>query len=364
MVLASFQETGECTNNLPAFGFLNAPELPLTERNLGFLDQRFALDWVQRNIHAFGGDPDKVTIFGESAGAASVDELVTSLPDKPPFRAAIMESGQTSFYINHNNSNHDSWNALVAGLNCSIVTDQLACVRAAPALAIKSIIEHEALLFAPVSDNVTQLEFPEAARIAGDIARVPILTGTNANEGRVFVYGQNDTAAYLAAFLKGVPQSLIDAIIAAYPIPSPYVGNAFEQLAQIYTEFTFQCPAARLANASLAAGIPTWRYYYNSTFANLQLVPDLGAFHSSEIPLVFGTYPVVNATTEEMRLSEYMQTAWATFAKNPMGGPSWQEVPEVGVLGSVGDGLRYDVAAGKLDVRCALYDAIYAAEGI
>jgi carboxylesterase type B len=336
----------------------------LTERNLGFLDQRLALDWVQRNIHAFGGDPNKVTIFGESAGAASVDELLTTLPDNPPFRAAIMESGQTSFYINHNNSNQDAWNTLVAGLNCSTATDQLACVRAAPALTIKSIIEHEALDFAPVSDNVTQLEFPEAARIAGDIARVPILTGTNANEGRVFVYGQNDTAAYLTSFLPGVPQALIDAIIAAYPIPSPYISNAFEQLAQIYTEFAFQCPAARVANDSSHAGIPTWRYYFNATFANTQIVPDLGVYHSSEIPLVFGTYLSVNATAEEMRLSEYMQTAWATFAKNPMGGPSWAQLPEVGVLGSVGDGLRYDVPAGELDVRCALYEAIYAAEGI
>lgn len=338
--------------------------MALTERNLGFLDQRLALDWVQRNIQAFGGDPDKVTIFGESAGAASVDELVTTLPDNPPFRAAIMESGQTSFYINHNNSDHNSWNALVAGLNCSRASDQLACVRAAPASAIKSIEEHLALPFVPVSDNFTQLEYPEAARIAGDIARVPILTGTNAQEGRVFVYGENDTAAVLSQFLVGVPQTLIDTIIAAYPIPSPGVSNMFEQLALIYTEFVFQCPAGLLANDSAKAGIPTWRYYFNATFANTQAFPDLGVYHSSEIPLVFGTYPQVNATAEEMRLSEYMQTAWATFAKNPMGGPSWPSVPEVGVLGSPGDGLRYDVGAGALDVRCALYAPIYAAEGI
>lgn len=336
----------------------------MTERNLGFLDQRLALDWVQRNIAAFGGDPAKVTIFGESAGAASVDELVTTMPDKPPFRAAIMESGQTSFYINHNNSNHNSWTALVAGLNCSTASDQLECVRAAPASAIKSIEEHEALPFTPVSDNVTQLEYPEAARIAGDIARVPILTGTNANEGRVFVYGQNDTAAYLTQFLHGVPQSLISTIIAAYPIPSPEITDMFEQLAQIYTDFAFQCPAGLLANDSIKSGIPTWRYYFNATFANTQVLPDLGVYHSSEIPLVFGTYPQVNATAEEMRLSEYMQTAWATFAKNPMGGPSWPKVPEVGVLGSPGDGLRYDIGAGALDVRCALYSPIYAVEGI
>ena len=286
------------------------------------------------------------------------------MPHNPPFRAAIMESGQTSFYINHNNSNHDSWNALVAGLNCSKASNQLACVRAAPASAIKSVEEHEALPFVPVSDNITQLEFPEAARIAGKIARVPILTGTNAQEGRVFVYGQNDTAAYLTNFLTGAPQTLIDTIISAYPIPSPGISNMFEQLALIYTHFVFQCPAGLLANDSEKAGIPTWRYYFNATFANTQVVPDLGVYHSSEIGLVFGTYPKVNATAEEMNLSKYMQTTWATFAKNPLAGPSWPQDAEVGVLGSPGDPLRFNVGAGALDERCALYAPIYAVEGI
>ena len=344
------------------FGFVNAPEIPLAERNLGFLDQRLALNWTVNNIAAFGGDPEKITIFGESAGAASVDELLTTMPDSPPFRGAIMESGQTSFYINHNNSDQTAWNTLVAGLNCSASADQLACVRAVPATTIKSVEEHLELAFVPVSDNITQLEFPEAARIAGNIARVPILTGTNAQEGRVFVYGQNDTAAYLSSVLPGVNQSAIDEVISYYPIPSPGISNAFEQLALIVTELNFQCPAAHVANDSFAAGIPTWRYYYNATFANTQTFPDLGVYHSSEIPLVFGTYPQVNATAEEMRLSEYMQTAWATFAKNPTGGPSLEEVPKVGVLGSP-QALRYDIDAGVLDARCALYAPLYAALG-
>jgi carboxylesterase type B len=80
------------------FGFPSAPEIPIKERNLGLLDEGAALEWVQRNIKVFGGDAEKVTIFGQSAGGFSVDALLTSYSadSKPPFRAGIMQSGQMS----------------------------------------------------------------------------------------------------------------------------------------------------------------------------------------------------------------------------------------------------------------------------
>ena len=149
--------------------------------------------------------------------------------------------------------------------------------------------------------------------------------GTTAQEGRVFTVGENDTQAFLSGIFADQP-ALVDQIIAAYPLGSPGISTPYDQIAQIYTEFAFQCSQALWANETAAVSIPTWRYYFNASFANTQGYPDLGVYHSSEISIVFGTYPKANATTQEVALSHAMQNAWARFAKNPMGGPGWNPV--------------------------------------
>lgn len=174
-----------------------------------FYDQRLALQWVQRNIHVFRGDPAAVTIFGQASGASwwervfllsllipanlcvtnrrpiSVDNLITTLPINPPFRAAVLQSGQAAVY-NQPTNGTVSWDMLAEQLNCSAQPDVLKCVRAANATTIVSILEHSALTFTAVKDNITELQNPEVARKSGNVARVPILAGTTAQEGSVF----------------------------------------------------------------------------------------------------------------------------------------------------------------------------------
>jgi Carboxylesterase family len=115
----------------------------------------------------------------------SVDELITTHPINPPFRAAILQSGQVPIYGKVNNDTV-SWDTLAERLNCSTQPDVLKCMRAANATTIVSIIEHLNLPFTAVKDNITELQNPELARKSGNIARVPILAGTTAQEGRVF----------------------------------------------------------------------------------------------------------------------------------------------------------------------------------
>ncbi|KAB2110991.1 hypothetical protein AG0111_0g796 [Alternaria gaisen] len=331
------------------FGFPASPELPLATRNLGFLDQRFALDWVQRNIHAFGGDASKVTIFGESAGAFSIDALLTSFPkdSSPPFRAAILQSGQYSYRVAPQTSSVPAWNNLTAILGCPGTHESnLTCVRAANATTVRNIINQNSLVFNPIADNTTLVSNPAARRLSGDIAHIPVLGGTNAQEGRVFQVGQTNLTAYLQTTFGILAPALIPKIEVAYPIGSNGLTNDYDVISQIFTEITFQCPQALWANATASVGIPTWRYYYNASFVNTQAYPQLGAYHASEIPLVFRTYERANTTTQEYALAQFMQSTWARFAKNPYAGPGWNAIG-TGAEGNVLVG-AYDLVMGGL----------------
>lgn len=110
---------------------------------------------------------------------------------------------------------------------------------------------------------------------------------------------------------------------------------------------SLQQPQALWANATAAIGIPTWRYYFNASFANTQILPNLGAFHASEIPILFRTYPRLNTTTQEYALAQFMQSTWARFAKNPLAGPGWNPLG-TGAEGTIFFGISEQVRGGLL----------------
>ncbi|KAK4033248.1 Alpha/Beta hydrolase protein [Parachaetomium inaequale] len=365
---------------LNVFGFPNSPALALTQTNLGFLDQRLALDWVQKNIHAFGGDPAKVTIAGESSGASSVDRLVNTFapPLKPPFRAAAESSGQATVSGVARDSGPASWAALVAALSCKgdSPAAELACVQAADAVAIRSVVNELNIDFSPVNDRVTQVEVPYLdARAAGHAAQVPLLIATSAQEGNFLavVYGLDIATfseAQLLDFLRvttGGNETLVEAFYGLVQSIRQTDGlSLFHAAAQAYTELVYQCPAKLVSRATAQSGLPAWRYYNNVSFPNIQLpgYPDLGVFHTSDLSLIWGTYPAENATLREAEVSERMQAAWAGFIKDPWhAGPGWDRVDDQGRnVACFGCGSGTEVTLideQKVDGRCPFYEGTY-----
>ena len=360
------------------FGFSSSPEIPTAKQNVGFLDQRLALDWVQRNIAAFGGNPAKVTLVGQSSGASSVDRLVLSPPKPLPFRGAITQSGQASVGAGGSSGNLTSWKTLAKALNCSEAKSQLACVRSADAVRIQALLNTTSLPFPPVSDNVTQLALPINRTKAQS---VPYLTGTNGQEGRLFL-ANSANMTNVPEILDANGLSLVNVIPGLaeyYPIPSTGISSAFEAASQLYTEAVFQCSAAVVVNQSVAAGFPTWRYFFNQSFPNIneraalatigETNLDLEAIHGYEIAFVFGNFLGVVPTEQELALSKTIQTAWGSFIKNPdTTGPGWarygSRIDGVNPKGVADLGLPNEegvsmIGEEVIDARCILYTNVY-----
>ncbi|KKY25050.1 putative para-nitrobenzyl esterase [Phaeomoniella chlamydospora] len=351
-----------------AFGFSNSPEIPITGRNAGFYDQRLILDWIQRNIAAFGGSPSRVLIFGESSGASSVDRLVTT--NNAPFRAAIAQSGSASVsaYPDYYST---SWPTLANITNCSTATSQLSCVRSAGAFTIKSIIETNYLIFGPENDNITQLATPTLYRRSAHLsAQVPYLIGTNGGEGYPFMIGFDNLTTAIHYDLYNPSDSQVSAIQVAYPVTTYFdnTTNVYDVVSQLFTDIYFTCPTGLIArstataNSNLNSSTATtttgsiYRYFFNQSYPNLQLLLptplnlDLHSYHTIEASLIFGTFPLLNTTTPEIQMSAFLQKTWADFAKSPENGPGWIQVqPDQGADNEVKDIGEFTVVFGDDD---------------
>lgn len=219
---------------------------------------------------------------------------------------------------------------------------------------------------------------PAVARQAGRFAKVPVMGGTNAQEGRVFEYGMSNVTALAQAYFGITAPQIIPAILQYFAVGNiSGLNTGFDQVSSLQTAFVFLCPQALWANETAAQGVPTWRYWFNASFPNTQSFPNAGVFHSSEIQLVFQSYPggpVNNLTAgptgivptnlplnaQEYALSKSMNTAWAAFAKNPMGGPGWNKLGtfpadgDVGALGTNGSAGVTIIKQSTIDGVCPL----------
>ncbi|KAJ4353612.1 uncharacterized protein N0V89_005342 [Didymosphaeria variabile] len=231
------------------FGFPIAPDITnLTERNLGLLDQRAGLTWVQRNIKVFGGDSKRVTIFGQSAGAYSVDVLLTApWPNGPPFHAGIMESGTYSYnpLPNCNDTDFSSWTVLLNRLGCDNATSTFDCMKKTPASDIRYAQEKYNIGFGMAGDNVTIVCDPRLRREAGMFAHVPVIGGSAVQDGSYYAAKNGtDIDRYFNTIFPG-EAALKEKILDAYKLdPSEGRFDNMSILTQIHTDWNFHCVGA------------------------------------------------------------------------------------------------------------------------
>ncbi|TFY81776.1 hypothetical protein EWM64_g2235 [Hericium alpestre] len=296
-----------------ALGFLASKEVRAAGvGNLGLQDQRLALKWVQKYVSNFGGDPSKVTIWGQSAGSISVSlHMITNNGNHENlFRGAIMQSGGPIPVAGVENG-QVYYDDLVKRVGCQNSRDTLQCLRGIDFRLLQAAIDTSPNFFAfqglvlawlPRVDGVFLREPPQHLVLKGEVAKVPFMTGNCDDEGTLFAISStnlthnNHMRDYLRQFmLPKASDAQIDLMLRHYPdfapAGSPFdtgfrnmLGPQFKRMAAIQGDIVFHSPR-RFFLKNMADKVKTWSWLSKRE----KSIPFIGATHATDILNAFGT---------------------------------------------------------------------------
>ena len=341
---------------LGPFGFLALPELAKEDPygstgDQGLEDQLAALKWVHNNIVRFGGNPNNVTIFGESAGGISVCAQMASPLSSGLFEKAITESGPCNLAAPSLSQAEAQGEQYLKALGCNVASQYLTCLDSKPVDQLlntmppdPTFIFNRSVNWFPTQDGHFLPAITLAAFREGHYKHIPTIVGANKDEGTLFVYLAYDAQGRALASSQWAGElndyfgpNLGPKVAREYPMSS-YPSPEFA-FGQAIGDAVLACPAVESA-AGASKYQPVYEYEYSNpdnTFILAKPGDVLGAFHSSELPYVFGTSVESTGTTnfspQEAQLSMDMMDAWVQFAKT--GNPStpalvWPRLKELG----------------------------------
>src|ERR1700730_4249737 len=339
---------------LGVMGFFSHPELTAesphhSSGNYGLLDQLAALNWVKENIAQFGGDPDNVTLFGESAGAIDAAQLMTSPLAAGLFKRVISESGP-AFGSGQTLSQAEAFGSAVSALAPGNAQSKpLEKLRALPAAEVEALIlkakEHFPIdITAATADGWVLPMSSQQAFLTGSIQKVDLLIGLNGRELSAF-----RLAAAAAAKSSGAQSSVAESggLKKVSEAARPYFGSRTNPAIAIYfgrillnknagldgaaNDLIGACPVGAMASLTNASGQHVFVYRFDRSIPG-KGEAELGALHSLEVPYVFGSlrdreWQWLPSTADDASLSDLLQTYWTNFAKtsnpNASGLPNW-----------------------------------------
>jgi len=343
--------------------------------NYGLSDQRLVFQWVQQNIRNFGGDPKRVTIFGESAGCLSVFSHLASPLSKGFFESAICESGYSYQGAMPLQEAEKQGNYIVTQSSCSglIGAQLLSCLRTLPYQTLVNISGDGCSYFVVV-DGVQLPEYPIDAIGTPNYSPVSLMLGMNTDEGSFLTsfvpVSPNLTAdeypymvAGLALYSWNLPPSAINDLLATYPyqnFDSPYWA-----IVEMMGDQFFKCPILWWTQKLTTSypKLPVYLYRFNYTgYPNTlyNLSNPLGAYHGIELNPLWELLNATGWTNEDWKLAKEFQNYWTTFTYFSNPNPNDQSLPYWPLYVEGSKNILFDVVTGderdaSIDNYCAFW---------